>query len=399
MADIDFVERVAALYLLWKAEKRRTLVRRRVWVHQILQRRTQLGKFHQLLQELRLDDGRFQRYFRLSRSQFDDLLSRVGGRISLQDTNYRRCIPPAERLSICLRYLATGDSFRTIAGSFRVGVSTVCQVVPDVVAAIWDCLVDEFMAVPSTAEWRSIAEGFEERWNFPHCCGALDGKHVMIKAPPNTGSLFHNYKGTFSLVLLAVVYSKYCFRIIDVGGYGRTSDVGTLANSAFGQALRGGTLHLPPDHPLPGADHRGPQPHVFVADEAFPLRMNLMRPFPGRTLPREKRVFNYRLSRARLVVENAFGILSSQWRMYRRLIEVHPDVVEGCVKATCVLHNFMRQSSEAPAVRGVVQGSEDSLQSLGRVAANNSAREAIRVRESFMAHFSAEGAVAWQPTE
>ncbi len=77
-----------------------------------------------------------------------------------------------------------------------------------------------------------------------------------------------------------------------------------------------------------------------------------MRPFFGRTLPRERRAFNYRLSRARLVVENAFGILSSQWRMYRRLIEVQPDVVERCVKATCVLHNFMRKSAEAPAVRG-----------------------------------------------
>ncbi|RXN17443.1 nuclease HARBI1 [Labeo rohita] len=108
------------------------------------QRRTQLGKFHQLLQELHLDDGRFQRYFRLSWSQFDVLLSCVGGRISLQDTNYR--------------YFATGDSFRTIASSFHVGVSTVCKVFPDVVTAIWDCLVEEFMAVP----W-SIVEGFEER--------------------------------------------------------------------------------------------------------------------------------------------------------------------------------------------------------------------------------------------
>ncbi|RXN33021.1 ANTAGONIST OF LIKE HETEROCHROMATIN PROTEIN 1-like protein [Labeo rohita] len=184
-------------------------------------------------QELRLDDSCFQRYFRLSRCRFDDLLSHVGGRISLQDTNYR--------------YLSIGDSFWTIASSFCVGVSTVCKIVPDMVTAIWDCLVEESMAVPSTDEWRSIAEGFEERWNFPLCCGALDGKHVLIKAPPNTGSQFHNCKGTFSLVLLAVVDARYCFRVIDVGGYGRTSDGG---NSAFGQALCGGTLHLSPDHPL-----------------------------------------------------------------------------------------------------------------------------------------------------
>lgn len=135
------------------------------------------------------------------------------------------------------RYLATGDSFRTIANSFRVGISTVSMIVPDVATAIWDCLVEEFMPVPTTEEeWKSIAEKFEERWNFPHCCGALDGKHVVLKAPPNSGSQFFNYKGTFSLLLLAVVDAQYCFRVIDVGGYGRTSDGGILANSVFGQA-------------------------------------------------------------------------------------------------------------------------------------------------------------------
>ncbi|XP_029912989.1 uncharacterized protein LOC115363054 [Myripristis murdjan] len=258
-----------------------------------LQRRTQLGEFHHLLQEPRLDDGHFQRYFRLTGAQFEELLARVGARISWLGTNYRRSISAAERLSICLRYLATGDSFRTIANSFHVGISTVSTIIPDVVAAIWDCLIEEFMAVPTTEEWLSISGRFEERWNFPLCCGALDGKHVVPKAPANSGSQFYNYKGTFSLVLLAVVDAQYCFRVIDVGGYGKTSDGGILANSAFGQALRSGTLPLPADRPLPGADHRGPQPHVFVADEAFPLRRNLMRPFPGRILPRERRVFNY----------------------------------------------------------------------------------------------------------
>lgn len=253
------------------------------------------------------------------------------------------------------------------------------------------------MAVPTTEEWRSIAGRFEERWNFPLCCGAVDGKHVVLKAPANSGSQFYSYKGTFSIVLLAVVDAEYRFRVIDVGGYGRSSDGGILANSAFGQALRSGTLHLPADQPLPGAEHRGPQPHVFVADEAFPLRRNLMRPFPGRLLPRERRLFNYRLSRARLVVENAFGILSSQWRMYRRAVEVRPEVAEMCVKATCLLHNFLRQTTPAAAVVGSIPGGEvEPLPGLGRLASNNAAREAISVRETFTSYFCNEGTVPWQ---
>ncbi|XP_059929865.1 uncharacterized protein LOC132473670 [Gadus macrocephalus] len=351
------IANIAALYLLWESEDRRKRKRRRLWVHDILRRRPQLGEFHHLLQELRLDDGRFQ------------------------------------------RFLATGDSFRTIATSFRFGASTVASIVSDGVTAIWDCLVEEFMAVPTTEDWRLIAQQFEEQWNFPLCCGAIDGKHVVLKAPANSGSQFFNYKGTFSIVLLAVVDADKCFRIIDVGGYGRTSDGGILANSVFGQALRAGDLKLPADRVLSAAAQRGPLPHVFVADEAFPLRTDLMRPFPGRILPRERRVFNYRLSRARLVVENAFGILSSQWRFYRRVIEVHPELAERCVKATCVLHNLLRRTAPTAAVRDCLPvGVALPLPGLGRVAANNAGREAIRIRETFTSYFSAEGTLSWHDT-
>ena len=165
---------------------------------------------------------------------------------------------------MCCRFLASGDSFRTIANSFRVGSSTVASIVSDVVTAIWDCLVEEFMAVPTAEEWRVVAERFEERWNFPLCCGAIDGKHVVLKAPANSGSQFFNYKGTFSIVLLAVVDADYCFRVIDVGGYGRTSDGGILANSEFGQALHAGNLQLPADRA-----HRALHINIFLKKKLF----------------------------------------------------------------------------------------------------------------------------------
>ena len=107
-------------------------------------------------------------------------------------------------------------------------MSTVSSIIPQVVAAIWDCLLEEYMAVPSTEDWRSIAEEFQHRWNFPLCCGAVDGKHVQMVAPPNSGSQFFNYQGGHSIVLLVVVDAHYRFRVIDVGGYGRTSDGGRV---------------------------------------------------------------------------------------------------------------------------------------------------------------------------
>ncbi|NP_001129460.1 uncharacterized protein LOC100191015 [Danio rerio] len=383
---------VALLYL------RRRRRRRSVWVHEILQARHQLGEFHRLVQELRLDDGRFQRYFRLDREQFDSLLSKVGPQIARQDTNYRQSIEPAERLAICLRFLATGDSYRTIAFSYRVGVSTVAGIVAAVTRAIWDTLAQEVMPVPTTEDWRNISTDFLHRWNFPNCLGSIDGKHVVIKAPDNSGSLFYNYKGTYSVVLLAVVDSQYRFRVVDVGSYGRMSDGGVLANSIFGQALRDGALGLPQDALLSGAEHFGPQPHVFVADEAFPLRRDLMRPFPGHNLSGRQRIFNYRLSRARLIVENTFGILTAQWRMYRGAIEISPANVDACVKATCVLHNFLRSTTSTRIpLPSAADGDAAGLQEVTRVGSNNATREAIRVRETFTSYFSTEGAVPWQP--
>lgn len=282
----------------------------------------------------------------------------------------------------------------------RVGHSTVAGIVIDVAKAIWDSLVEDYMPVPTTEDWRDIASEFHHRWNFPNCLGSIDGKHVVIQAPNNSGSLFYNYKGTLSIVLLEVVDAKYCFRIIDVGSYGKTSDGGTLANSPFGIGLRNGTLGLPEDTLLPGEEHLGPQPHIFVADEAFPLRRDLMRPFPGTNLPSSRhRVFNYRLSRARLTVENAFGILAAQWRIYRRVIGVSPTNAKACVKATCVLHNFLRRTTGTVRypLTPAADGEASALQNISRVGSNNAGREAMRVRETLADYFCAEGAVPWQP--
>ncbi|XP_033978104.1 protein ANTAGONIST OF LIKE HETEROCHROMATIN PROTEIN 1-like [Trematomus bernacchii] len=372
----------------------------RFWVHPILRKCLQRGEYHVLVQELRLDDHLFQQYFRMSKNVFDELLGKVGSLITKVDTHMRVSIGPAERLAICLRYLATGDSYRTIAFSYRVGHATVAVIVKEVAGAIWTALVEETMPVPQPEDWRAIAAEFQEIWNFPNCVGAVDGKHMVIQAPANSGSLYFNYKSTHSLVLLAVVDARYLFRVVDVGGFGRSSDSGSLRNSAFGESLRDGSLQLPPDTVIPGAEQLGLLPHVFVGDEAFPLLDNLLRPFPGRHLTRERRMFNYRLSRARLVVECAFGILSSQWRMFRRVITTSPEVTELCVKATCVLHNFLRRKTIGRRSRTPLADSTDeatpTLLDAPRMGSNNATRRSIQLRETFSSYFNEEGAVPWQ---
>lgn len=177
---------------------------------------------------------------------------------------------------------------------------------------------------------------------FHNCLGAIDGKHITIKAPADSGSLYYNYKGQFSIVLLAVVDANYLFRMVDIGAYGKSSDGRTLPASAFGRGLKDGTLDLPDDEPLPNGEHLGPVPFVFVGDEAFPLQKHLLRPYPGRALPVDQKIFNFRLSHARRIVENVFGIMAAQFRVYYRVIELSPCTAEKIVQATTVLHNFMR---------------------------------------------------------
>ncbi|KAM9544689.1 uncharacterized protein ACWYII_035983 [Salvelinus alpinus] len=154
------LRKMVVIALLGRDQPRRK--RRSVWVQRWLKSRKQAGEFHRLIQELRLFGEEFQSYFRLDRSEFDHLLQMVGARIARMDTNYRESISAVERLAICLRFLATGDSYRTIGFSFRVGRSTVAGIVPSVAQAIWDCLVGEYMPVPKEEDWRAIAAEFLE---------------------------------------------------------------------------------------------------------------------------------------------------------------------------------------------------------------------------------------------
>ena len=145
------------------------------------------------------------------------------------------------------RYLATGDAITTIVYNFQIGVFlTARQIILDVCMAIWDVLAPIYMPVASEDKWKSIADEFYERWNFPNCIGAIDGKHVMIQCPFNSGSLFYNYKFYFSIILPAVASADYKFVMVDVGAYWSSNDSGVLNHTTFFKWLRNKTLDVPP---------------------------------------------------------------------------------------------------------------------------------------------------------
>lgn len=190
-------------------------------------------------------------------------------------------------------------------------------------------------------EWLEKEDDFH--YVFPHCVAAIDGKHIVILAPHHSGTEFYNYKHTYSIVLLALVDKNYKFIFADVGCQGRISDGGVFRNSLLFQRLSRGDLNLPAPSPLPGCDDA--MPYVFVADNAFPLHTNIMKPYPGDHPEGSlKRIFNKKLSQARIVVENVFGVMSAIFRVLRKPIPFQPDRASNIVMACILLHNFLRDS-------------------------------------------------------
>lgn len=248
---------------------------------------------------------------------------------------------------------------------------------------IWEKLQPVYMPKPTAAKWKEIADRFHSLWNIPNCIGSVDGKHIRIKAPPRSGSAYINYKGYFSVVLLAVSDADGMFVIVDVGEYGRNSDGRVLTNSNFGRALQSGNLDLPEPRPLPG--DTTPIPFYFTADEAFSLKKNMMRPFSRKQLTtNNRRMYNYRLSRGRKSVECSFGALSSKFGALNTLIRCNPDKVDTIIQAMCVLHNAIKECDGVftkPQYENVVV---DSIARLPPLAQSN----AKNIREYLTTYFA-----------
>lgn len=269
--------------------------------------------------------------------------------------------------------------------------------------------------MPKTSqEWKQIANDFHTKWNFPHCLGALDGKHVLIQSPMNSGTEFYNYKHTFSVVLMALVDANYCFTFVDVGCQGRISDGGVFRNTILFKKLEENALMIPEDEPLPNYTHT-PYPYVFVADDAFALGTHLLKPYHGlHEKGSDERIFNYRLSRARRIVENVFGILTSVYRVFRAPMLLEPEKVSKIVMTCALLHNYLRKSKNSATLYsppGTFDTEKDGQFLPGTWRHDNqnmssflplkklprkSGREAQEIRKEFCKYFKTTGKVPWQ---
>ncbi|CAH1973541.1 unnamed protein product [Acanthoscelides obtectus] len=265
--------------------------------------------------------------------------------------------------------------------------NTVAGIVHETCRAIWESLGEIHMKFPLNEEAIQITDNFWKRWKFPNCIGCIDRKHIRIKAPANSGSMFYNYKHFFSIVLQGIAGPDYRFIAIEVGAYGKESDGGIFSNSRLSKRLENGSLNATSERQLPGTNVF--LSHALIADEAYPLKTYLRRPYPERSLGPEEEYYNRRLSLARQVVECAFGIMTSKWRLLTKRIKVHLQKADIIIQCICLLHNIVIDREGIPlniepTPNGFQQNAAIRARNRGE---NHAVRRAYAIREQFKSFF------------
>nr|CAI5831833.1 unnamed protein product [Callosobruchus analis] len=196
-----------------------------------------------LIQLLREPSGEFENFNRVSKTHFLPLLSKISKPISKEGTHLREAIP--------------------------------AKIVVEVCKAVNEVLEDEFKLPDNRTKWLEVEKGFKK--NFAHAIGAIDGKHVVMQCPRNSGSEYYNCQETYSIVLLALVDSSYQLKLGDIGSQRRISDGGVFQNSLLWKKISSKTLNLPVPCPLHGTNNPD-FTYAFLADGAFALHENIMKP-------------------------------------------------------------------------------------------------------------------------
>lgn len=261
-------------------------------------------------------------------------------------------------------------------------------------------------------EWEDIAKYFESKWNVFNTIGAMDGKHVRIISPRHGGSHHFNYKSFHSVILFAMVDANYNFIYVDAGTNGRVGDAGVFSKSTLKEKLNRNLLGIPAAKRLPNTNIS--THYVILADDAFPLNKSIMKPYAQRDITVEQRIFNYRLSRGRRMVESAFGILANRFRVFLTTIHLSPPKVTDIILAACALHNLLTKRRRHLYTQREIHTLYDNESSQSYLQENTSgneevdhmialARQHIRptedgreIRNAFKDFYNGPGKVPWQ---
>ncbi|KAL7294230.1 hypothetical protein TKK_0012246 [Trichogramma kaykai] len=246
-------------------------------------------------------------------------------------TSIRPSLPPELRFCCVLNAIKN-------AWFYTIGKSTFYKIVPEVCEIICTKIGPLFLHPPSTSDLKRIADEYKENFDFPHCVGALDGRHCPIRQPPHSGAEFYNYKKFYSIVLTAMCDEHKRFTFLNLGSFGSWNDASIFHYSDIRQNLKNNVINLPRVEELPNSDTI--LPYVIITDGGYPTKNYLMKPYmkiPQMTVP--MKVFNFRLSRARYIIEAAFGLLCNLWQVNEIPLGWKLSITEAIIFSTLCLHN------------------------------------------------------------
>ncbi|XP_036340253.1 putative nuclease HARBI1 [Rhagoletis pomonella] len=247
----------------------------------------------------------------MNRKSFRKLCHMLIG-MERRNTHYRKAIVLEKRVAIALYALGSSAEYRTMANMFGVGKSTVGRILIEFCHEVWKFLWPLYLKnFPMTeVKLREFINGFQSL-GFPQVLGAIDGCHIEVHPAREDAIDYHNYKGWYSTVLLALVDARCRFIYINVGSPGRCNDSAIFESSHLKNEFLQCSLYKDMSKQISGVNF----PVVLLGDSAFKLDEHLMKPFPfniDQSLQQKK--INFALSKCRRVVENAFGHLKARFR-------------------------------------------------------------------------------------
>ena len=259
--------------------------------------------------------------------------------VQKRTTKFRTPVPICKRAMLTLWRLATNIEYRTLGHLFGVGRGTVCVIFHEIIDAINTILQPRYLKFPCALVdnlYEISLMDIEHIGTFPQCCGAIDSTHISIIAPKEHHTDYYNRKCHHFVIIQGVVDYIYRFTNINVGHAGKHHDAHVLRESPLFRKACAGQLLPRWTETIDNTEI----PLFLIGDPAYPLLLWLMKAYSGNHLTAEQRIFNYRISRARMTVECAFGRLKGRLRYLLKRLDNDLPSVSGIVKACCTLHNI-----------------------------------------------------------
>ena len=276
--------------------------------------------------------------FRMTKQSFHELCEIVHPHLVKKTTRFRVPVSADTQVAIFLYYISDEGRYRKVANAFGLSRSTVSITIFKVGGVIVAILGPMYMKLPTTEDdVRDLVDNFQSVHGFPQCLGAIDGTHIEIKQPKMNYYEFINRKGYTSINVQVLCDYRYRFLDVVVKWPESVHDARIFQKSSLNRKLRSGEIPHCPRKIVPDRD---PVPVCILGDPAYPLLPFLMKEYSAGGSNNEEGCFCYKLSSARIVIENSFGRLKARFGCLHRTMDIKMNDLPKVILACFILNNY-----------------------------------------------------------